>query len=1031
MWLAGATGSRLGRDRVPGAHRLETVARMVLSVGLRFPVAVVAAWVLAAAALTLLVTPLATVVERSSTAFLPEDSPTLKGLRVMDKEFGSGRTESYVFIVIEDEDGLDAADQRLYRRLVHRLEDEPKRVAEVQDYLGKPQARKVLTSDDGKATYIVVGLPSAVGSPESNQDVHWLRDLVEEQATPEGIPAGTKVHVTGDPAMISDLTTAVNEAATKVTAVSLLLLIGILWLVYRRVATVLVPLATIGVALLCTRGALSLAGQGGLPLSTYTDAFIVAITLGAGTDYCVFLISRFREEYAGGLAALDAAGTAVSRVGPALLASAATVILGAIALGFTKLAIFATTGPPMAICVAVTVAVSLTFTPALMRWLGPRIGPAPAPTPGSRWDRTGDLLARRPARVLAVGVAVLLILAMALPTMQLSFDERAAQPPDTPSNLGLAALDDHFPANETLPDYLLVRADHDMRNARDLAVLNSVSTAVAKVEGVETVNSITQPDGKRLAPASIAAQLGRIAKGLNTADRKLKKGEPGLERLASGTDDLGDGMSKVADGAGKAQDGAGKLAQGSRRLTGGLGKAADGTQRAASGSRKLRDGAASLAAGLRTAHDQVSVAVGAMGQIVTALSADPVCTADPICKRSREGLRRIYRGQRDQLLPGLARAADGAARIAEGNGQLGAGLDKVTSGLRQAQRGSARIASGQQLLGTRLGQLSTGTDKLTTGAQGISPAIGQLLTQTKKLQSGLDQSGNYLQAVHKGADTPEAGGFYLPASALNRPDFALARRSFLSQDGRLARIQVTGDTDPLSPAGLKRYNDVQDAAEQSMNNTRLDDSTVLATGAAGLGADLGHYLARDSVLVLIVVLAVVLLILILTLRALAAPLYLLASVVLSCAAALGLTTLVFQHLLAQDIHFTVPVITFVLLVAVGADYNILLMSRMRESGLALTRAEVARAVTATGPVITAAGVIFAATFVALLFSPVIALAQTGFAVAAGLLLDTFIVRTLVVPACAALFEEHSWWPHRKPTPTASRPQPGATADAQA
>ena len=159
----------------------------------------------------------------------------------------------------------------------------------------------------------------------------------------------------------------------------------------------------------------------------------------------------------------------------------------------------------------------------------------------------------------------------------------------------------------------------------------------------------------------------------------------------------------------------------------------------------------------------------------------------------------------------------------------------------------------------------------------------------------------------------------------------------------------------------------------------------------------------------------VLLVLILTLRALAAPLYLLASVVLSCAAALGLTTLVFQHLLGQGIHFSVPVIAFVLLVAVGADYNILLMSRMRESGLALTRDEVARAVTATGPVITAAGVIFASTFVALLFSPVEALAQTGFAVAAGLLLDTFIVRTLVVPACAALFEERSWWPHRNLT----------------
>ena len=995
----------MGRGKGGLARKLASA----LGVGLRFPVAVVAAWVLAAAVLSLLVTPLSTVVERSSTAFLPSDSPTLKGLRVMDKEFGSGRTESYVFIVIADEDGLNATDQRLYRTLVNRLEEEPKRVADVQDYLDRPQARKVLTSDDGEATYIVVGLPSAVGSPESDQDVRWLRTLVADLDT----PAGTRVHVTGDPAMIADLSTAANQASAKVTVVSLLLLVSILWLIYRRIATVLVPLATIGIALLCTRGALSLAGQHGMSLSTYTDAFVIAITLGAGTDYCVFLISRFREEYAGGLTPLEAIAKSTARIGPALLASSATVILGAIGLGFAELAIFSTTGPPMAVCVAVTVAVSLTFTPALMRWLGPRIGPAPAPSPDSRWARTGNLVARQPARVLAAGVALLLLLALALPSMQLSFDERAAQPPGTPSNLGLAALNEHFPANETLPDYLLVHSDHDMRNARDLAVLNSVSTAVAKVDGVETVNSITQPEGERLEPASIAAQLGRIAKGLNTADRKLKEGEPGLERLVTGSDKLGDGIGQVADGAGQAQNGAGKLSEGSRRLTGGLDKSAAGSKEAADGSRKLRAGADELAAGLRTAHDQVAIAVDGMGQIVQALTADPVCTADPICKRSREGLRQIYTGQRDQLLPGLDKAADGAARIADGNGDLATGLDQLTSGLRQAQRGSARIASGQEQLSSKLGDLSDGTDTLAQGAQSISPALGKLQAQTKKLQSSLDDSGDYLQDVHQGANTPEAGGFYLPASALNEPDFDLARTSFLSEDGRLARIQVTGDTDPLSPAGLKRYNEVQDAAVQSMNNTRLDDSTVLATGAAGLGADLGHYLASDAVLVLMVVLAVVLLVLILTLRALAAPLYLLASVVLSCAAALGLTTLVFQHLLGQGIHFSVPVIAFVLLVAVGADYNILLMSRMRESGLALTRNEVARAVTATGPVITAAGVIFASTFVALLFSPVEALAQTGFAVAAGLLLDTFIVRTLVVPACAALFEERSWWPHRQ------------------
>lgn len=1005
----------MGRARGAAARALGAG----LALGLRFPAAVVVGWVLAAAGLSLLVTPLGTVVERSSTAFLPEDSPTLHGLRVMDTAFGSGETQSYLYVVISDDDGLGVGDRRVYADLVHTLEEEPERVSQVQDYLGEPEARRQMTSKDGVATYLVVGLRSAVGSPASDEAVTWLRSVVEDLDA----PSGTEVHVTGDPAMIADLTTAVNEASLKITVVSLVLLVGILWLVYRRVATVLVSLATIGIALLCTRGALAWAGEHGLALSTYTDAFVVAITLGAGTDYCVFLISRFREEYGGGLGPLDAVAESVARVGPALLASAATVILGAICLGFADLAIFATTGPPMAICVAVTVAVSLTFTPALMRWFGTRIGPAPATRADSRWARTGRLVSRHPARILVVGVTVLVLLALALPTMQLSFNERAAQPPDTPSNQGLAAMAEHFPPNQTLPDYLLIRSDHDMANTRDLAVLHSVSTAVAKVDGVDQVRSITQPAGKRLEPASIANQLGNLAEGLHRANRKLESGEPGLERLASGAGDLGDALGHVSAGAGKAQDGAGKLSEGSRRIADGLGRAAGRTRLAAEAARRLRDGAAALATGLRTAHDQVAQAVEGLGMIFEALEDDPICTADPICKRSREGLRRIYTGQRDRLLPGLAQAATGAQRIATGDGRLATGLDQLAAGLRRAQSGSNRIADGQALLSEKLGVLEGGTGRLATGAAGIAPGIEQLLTQTEKLRNGLDDSGDYLRAVHQRADTPEAGGFYLPASALDTPDFALARNQFLSQDGKLARIQVTGHTDPLTPAGQERYNEIQDAADRAMNNTRLEDSTVLATGAAGLGADLAHYLVDDAVLVVLAVLLMVLLILILTLRALAAPLYLLASVVLSCAAALGLTTLVFQHLAGQDIHFTVPVIVFVLLVAVGADYNILLMSRMRESGLALDRHQVAHAVTATGPVITAAGLIFASTFVALLFSPVEALAQTGFAVASGLLLDTFVVRTLVVPACAALFEDRSWWPTADPHPPAPRGRP--------
>lgn len=974
--------------------------------GIRFPRLVVAGWLLLAAAVTVGVPSLPSVVERSSAAFVPEDAPSLTALHRMDEAFGSGNTKSYVYVVFSNHAGLNTVDIQGYRDLVRTLEAHKERVSDVQHFVGNSAARRQLVSQDGQAAFMVVGLTSGIGSPDSERDVHWLRAEIAELA----VAPGTATYLTGDPAMITDLTTEANAASVRITVVSGVLLVMILLIIYRRITTVLLTLVTIGVALACARGVLAWAGDHGMALSTYTDAFVTAVVLGAGTDYGVFLISRFREAYGRGADPLGAVEESATRVGPALLASAGTVVLAAVCLGFTQLAIFSTTGPPMAICVAVTVAVSLTFTPALMVWFGPRIGPARPPAPTSAWSRAGQLVARRPARVLLAGTAMLAALAAFLPTMVISYDQRNSQPEDTPSNQGLAVLEDHFPHNETLPDYLLVESTRDLRNPKDLAVLNELSRAVGKVDGVTGVRSITQPAGEPLKPASIAQQLKRLADGFGRASDGLKEGQPGLERLSSGSTQLADAIDKVANGADRARDGIGRLVNGTTELSDGLDQAATNTAGAARGAHQLQSGAATLATGLQTAHDQVGVAVNGIDLIVQALNRDLLCTADPVCHRSREGLAEINRGLTNELLPGLQRAADGAASIASGQGRLAGGLDQLASGLTQAERGAKRIAHGQQLLRTRLGQMADGTSQIAQNAGAFAPGIEQLIKQTSQLTENLQRSESYLRTVNRHADTPEAGGFYLPASTLRDKRFAYAREVFLSPDGRVARIQVTGDTDPLSPDGLRLFDRVQNTAKTALKQTRLADATVSGTGAAGLGADLNRYLFDDAKLVVAAVLLIVLLLLIITLRSLAAPLYLIVSVALSSAAALGLTTLVFQDILGHDIQFPVPVITFVLLVAVGADYNILLMSRMRENGTTLTRAKVAEAVTLTGPVITSAGLIFASTFVALLASPVVTLAETGFAVAAGLLLDTFVVRSLIVPSCAALLENHNWWP---------------------
>jgi len=973
---------------------------------LRFPVLTVTIWLVVSAALLFIPPSLEKVVERGTTAFLPDGASSVRGLETMDNAFGDGESKAYAFIVMVNDRGLTEADGAAYRRIVNELAEHPTEIVDVQDYISKPQLRSALISEDAQATYIPVGLSAAIGSPRSNADVELLRSIVSRADA----PLGTAVHITGDPATVADLTIAVNDASDKITLISAALLVLILIIIYRRLVTILIPLGTIVVALICTRGVLSVMGEAGLALSTYTSAFVMAIVLGAGTDYSVFLISRFRDEYRDSGSVLDSVQTATTRIGTALIASAATVILGASTLIAAKLGVFSTTGPGMAVAVAVSLAASLTLTPVLIAWAGRRIGPAPTVRPDSLWSRVGTFVAARPGRVLAGSALALGLLAAFLPSMTLSFDTRAAQPSTTPSNVGNAAMARHFSPNETLPDYILVTSTRDMRNPQDLASLNTLSRAVAKVPGVSSVRSITQPAGEPLTQARISTQLATLAKNLRRADRELTSAQPGLDKLSDGTRDLAAGTDKLADGSAQAIGGVDQFIRGLDDLQQGLGTAAEKTATAADGSETLAGATAELARGLQTAHDQAAVSVDGLQTIYRALARDVLCTVDPVCNRARQGLKKIADGQESQLLGGLQEAADGAERIASGQGSLTRGLEQLQAGLARAERGSGQLADGQRVFQDKLAELATGSRKLADGTDKLEPGIKELANQTTELTDGLDQAGTYLDAVRTGANTPDAAGFYLPAAALKEPDFALARTSFLSADGKVARIQIIGKTDPLSVAGVIRYGVTRDAAALSLRDTTLTDATLVATGAGGLGADLKDYLNQDTRFIFGLVLLVVLLVLIVTLRSLVAPLYLLASVILSYAAALGLTTLVWQHLLDQNIEFNVPLISFVVLVAVGADYNILLMSRMREGGLTLTRRVVADAVTATGPVITSAGVIFASSFVALIGSSVHGLAQTGFAIAAGLLLDTFIVRTLLVPACAALLEGRSWWP---------------------
>lgn len=210
------------------------------------------------------------------------------------------------------------------------------------------------------------------------------------------------------------------------------------------------------------------------------------------------------------------------------------------------------------------------------------------------------------------------------------------------------------------------------------------------------------------------------------------------------------------------------------------------------------------------------------------------------------------------------------------------------------------------------------------------------------------------------------------------------------------------------------------AAEDTVRELRTDLDEALGAGTAIVGGetatdiDSNDTSIRDRTVIIPVILAVILLILMLLLRSILAPVLLIATVILSFATSLGVAALVFDGLFAfPGADPAVPLYGFVFLVALGVDYNIFLMSRVREESLAHgTRPGILRGLVATGGVITSAGLVLAATFAALGVIPILFLAQIAFIVAFGVLLDTFVVRSLLVPALSYDIGRAIWWPSK-------------------
>jgi putative drug exporter of the RND superfamily len=761
-------------------------------------------------------------------------------------------------------------------------------------------------------------------------------------------PPGVKAYVTGPAALSDDMHVIGNASLATITLFTLGAIAIMLLLVYRSIVTTLIQLFMTFVALASSRGVVAVLGyNNAFGLTTFAANILTMLAIAAGTDYGIFLVGRYQEARAAGEDRESAYYTTFRGVAPVVLGSGLTIAGATYCLSFARLPWFNTMGAPVAIGMLVVVAAGLTLGPAVV-FVGSRFGlfESKRMARGRLWRRVGTAVVRWPAPVLAVSSAIVLVGMVALPSFKTSYNDRHYLPASAPSNLGQEAANRHFSEARMNPDLLMIESEHDMRNPPDMLVLDKVAKNVVRTVGIAMIQDITRPLGIPIQHSSIPFQNSIQSQTTMQNMDFLKDRMKDILKMADDLQIMTDTTKQML------------------KVTQDLSNAADDSAKT---TRETRDVTDDLRNHLADFDDFFR-------PIRAYWYWDKHCFDVPACWAIR----------------GLWDTLDGFDKLAEKFHTLSDDIGRTAAATHEMLA----------LLPIMISTLET-THGITLT---LYSTFNAMINQMEAMSDTAIVMGQSFDTA-KNDDM-----FYLPPEAFQNPDFQTGLRMFLSPDGKSARFFITHQGDPMTPEGISRVDSERTAAQEGLKMSSLSDARVYLGGTAATFADMHDGAKYDLMIAVLSALTLIFMIMLLLTRSAVAALVIVGTAASSIAASFGLSVLIWQDLFGIKIHWIVMALSVIILLAVGSDYNLLLVSRFREEIHAGLKTGILRSMAGTGGVVTSAGLVFAFTMASMLGSDLRVLGQFGSTVCIGLLLDTLIVRTLLMPSIATLLGRWFWWP---------------------
>lgn len=979
---------------------------------------------------------------------LENDAPSKVASKMLEK-MASSKGDSLI-LVFNDENKISDEEMKDIEKGIDELNAnrDKLKITNITDPFGTPDAKDQLISEDKTTLLVQVNYEKA--NRENQVVIDAFNDTIKD--------VNVKHYITGELAVTNDYLNSVAKGVDKSAAITVAFILIVLILMFRSVVTPFVSLISVGISYLCSMGIIGiLIHLFNFPITSLTQMFVIIVLFGIGTDYHILLFNRYKEELGNGLSVEKAIVTSYKTAGKTIFFSGLTVFMGFASLSFVQFPIYRSANA-VAIGIAVLLIEMMTLTPLLMRILSSKLFWPSKKSAGHKdsklWERVTSASVRHPVISLAV-IAVILSPIIIFSRPQLSFDSLKDLSADSPSVQGFNLVTDKFGAGKAMPTTIVIQSKDAMDNNESLIVLDGLTEKLKKIDGIKQVMGPTQPKGDPIKDFYTDEQTRTVVDGLSDANDGVGKIKDGLDKIKDSleTPDFSQ-VEELSDGTGKLQEGMAAVTDGLSKINMGIDQGANGADRLAAGISQLKTGVSGLNQGLKTISEKmaeinngytalgngykaipasigqlkqlVGMMQGTVGKIDAKLPKDAdVAALKAMLDNLSSSLDKISsgmdtaNGNYEKLTAGLSQLNEGLKTMIANTSptsQLVLGIDQLESGAASLSKGLKQGSTGQKIIIKSMEQLKAGEEKVKSGQDSLYSGLNTLGSGMTQLRDGVSKSSDGLKTVSEGLEKcndfltqlTSTKSFYIPKEAFEKEDMTKMLDAYMSKDRKTVKLTVIFDFEPYSDKAIGLIDNMNKEIGNQLNGSKLSDAEYGISGVTAHSNDLSRMATHDITFTEIIVLIAIFILLVIIIKSFWIPLYVVASLVAAYYTSLSAVAFISKQLFSNAVNglsWNVPFFSFIAITSLGVDYSIFLLRRFKEYKGIPVREAIVLAAKNIGGVVISAAIILSGTFATLYPSNLIILMELAIGVVIGLLLLSFILLPIVIPALISLTEK--------------------------